>query len=44
MVDQVPSEYYIDESGNTGDLSTVKADASASPLYNFHDSNRHRNR
>lgn len=27
MVDQVPSEYYIDESGNTGDLSTVKADA-----------------
>ncbi|MDQ0840315.1 DUF3800 domain-containing protein [Sphingomonas faeni] len=24
MIDQVPSEYYIDESGNTGDLSTVK--------------------
>ena len=27
MVDQVPTEYYIDESGNTGDLSTVKIDA-----------------
>ena len=27
MVDQVPSEFYIDESGNTGDLSTVKIDA-----------------
>jgi|GEM_PF-3864179 len=27
MVDQVPSEFYIDESGNTCDLSTVKIDA-----------------
>lgn len=27
MADQVPTEYYIDESGNTGDLSTVKIDA-----------------
>lgn len=27
MAEQFPAEYYIDESGNTGDLSTVKIDA-----------------
>ena len=27
MVEQAPAEYYIDESGNTGDLSTVKIDS-----------------
>lgn len=26
MTDQLPSDYYIDESGNTGDLSSVKID------------------
>lgn len=27
MAEQSPSEFYIDESGNTGDLSTVKVDS-----------------
>ena len=27
MLEQAPAEYYIDESGNTGDLSTVKIDS-----------------